>query len=82
MRFLPIKTILNIFKYSKNYLNLLGMNHKCLKYYHKLIALSEKNFELLLDKNTICYLIKDDFFFGAPNYQEDSNCNQVIRNFS
>ena len=81
MRFIPIETILNVFKYSKYYLNLLGMNHKCLKYYHKLKALSEKNFELLLDKNTICYTIKDDFFFGAPNYKEDSNCIQAIRNF-
>ena len=82
IRFLPVKNILNLCKYSKKYLDGLGMNIKCSKYYKMLEAISERDFDLLTGKNkkkTLTYLIKYDYFWKAENYVENIKCVESIR---
>ena len=82
IQFLPAKKVLNLIKYSKEYLDKFNMNMKCTKYYKMLEAISERDFYLLtgkIKKKTLTYLIKYDFFWKAENYVENLKCVESIR---
>ena len=73
MRYIPIKKILQIFKYSKKNLSLLKLNTKCTKYYNIIKLMYKSNVYDLLDKKYILYCICQEFS------KENSDCINAIR---
>ena len=82
IRFLPAKKIINLYKYSRKYLDGLNMNNKCSKYYKLLEAICGRDFDLITGKNKkkiLAYIIKYDFFWKAENHEENLKCVEAIR---
>ena len=78
LKFLKIKDLLNIFKYSKQYLSLFNLTKKSTKYYNIAKLMFKTNPLELLDNKYIFYcLIRENNNGEFPD--EDQICFKVIR---
>ena len=74
MRYLPMKKLLQIFKYSKENLSLLKLNLKSVKYYNIIKLMYKNNVKNLYDDNYIKYCVCQEFS------KENIECIFKIRN--